>query len=261
MREVYTRRLLEMVPMFRATVRSAECQLFAAVDLAGPVLDVGIGDGTFVGALRPSGCWIGIEPQRKPLREAHGLGAYHNVVQAVGSPLPFRDSAFGAVVSNSTLEHITDVESVLAEMVRVLRPGGAFVVSFPSELFYDYYLGTMLFNSLRLAPLAALYRRFVRYTARVKHADTPVVWRARFERLGLEVESSRYYFSRRNTALMDLWHYLSVPSLATHAMIGRWVLWPGKARLLPIARLIDGWTDPGRPDHGSFLFFLCRKPA
>ena len=91
------------------------------------------------------------------------------------------------------------------------------------------------------------------------HADPPDVWRARLERLGLTVESWRYYLSRRNTAVMDVGHYLSAPSLLTHRLLHRWVLWPGKVSLIPLARWMEPFTSPGASDEGAFLLFVCRK--
>lgn len=256
---IYTQRLLREVPLFRVTVRAAECRLFSQIDLPSPVLDIGTGDGTWAQAFAPDDGWIGIEPAEKPIRGAQRAGVYRLLAKSEGARLPFKDDAFGSVVSNSTLEHIADVEPVLAEMYRVLRPGGMFAVSFPSEMFYDYYLGTIVFSKLRLAPLARLYRRWVKYTARVKHADPPAIWRARFERLGLRVETWRYYFSKRNTAIMDGAHYVSAPSLITHKLLKRWILWPGKVDVFPLAKWVDPLAQPGAEDEGSFLLFVCRK--
>jgi SAM-dependent methyltransferase len=254
---VFAERLLREVPLFRVLVRAAECRLFAEIDLPEPVLDVGCGDGTFVRALAPATAWAGVDPDAKSVRAADRLGAYRLLAVAEGARLPFPDAAFGAVVSNSTLEHIPEVEPVLAEMYRVLRPGGTLVVTFPSELFYDYHFGTIVLSLL--GPLAGAYRRWVRRVARVHHADPPEVWRERLERLGLTVERWRYYFSRRSTAAMDLGHYVSAPSLLTHRLLGRWVLWPGKVRWLPVARWLEPLTRPGPSDRGSFLLFVCRK--
>ena len=256
---VYGERLLREVPFFRAIPRAAECRLFAELHLDGPVLDIGCGDGTFVQALRPAHRWVGIDPAVEPLSEAREAAAYWSLAVAEGGVLPFRDGAFASVVSNSTLEHIPDVQPVLREMYRVLRPGGAFVVSFPSELFYDYHFGTAAMTRLRLKPLAWAYRRWVQRIARVHHADPPDVWRARLERLGLTVESWRYYLSRRNTAVMDIGHYLSAPSLLTHRLLHRWVLWPGKVGVIPLARWMEPFTSPGASDEGAFLLFVCRK--
>ncbi len=256
----YLERLLRQVPFFRALPRAAECELFAELELPEPVLDVGCGDGTFVQALAPAGRWIGIDPDVAPLGVAQSLGAYSALAVSAGGRLPFRDAAFGSVISNSTLEHIPDVEPVLAEMCRVLRPGGAFVVSFPSERFFDLHFGVMAAERLCVRPAASAYRALMRRIARVHHADPPALWRERLERMGLTVESWRYYFDARSTAMMDIGHYASGPSLLTHVVLKRWVLWPGKVRFLPIATWLEPFARPGAADDGAFLLFVCRKP-
>lgn len=44
-------------------------------------------------------------------------------------PLPFSDCAFSLVVTRYTFHHFLDPKAVLAEMVRVCRPGGTVLVS------------------------------------------------------------------------------------------------------------------------------------
>jgi 2-polyprenyl-6-hydroxyphenyl methylase/3-demethylubiquinone-9 3-methyltransferase len=48
-------------------------------------------------------------------------------VNASGDLLPFRDSSFDAVVSADFLEHVTSLETVIAECARVLKPSGLFL--------------------------------------------------------------------------------------------------------------------------------------
>lgn len=51
-------------------------------------------------------------------------------VRAAG-PLPFCEGAFQVVCAFEVLEHIPEDEATLAEIARVLRPGGAFFLSVP----------------------------------------------------------------------------------------------------------------------------------
>jgi SAM-dependent methyltransferase len=50
------------------------------------------------------------------------------IVRADASSLPFENRAFRAVISNGLLHHVSDRPGVLAEMLRVLRPGGLLFV-------------------------------------------------------------------------------------------------------------------------------------
>jgi SAM-dependent methyltransferase len=58
----------------------------------------------------------------------------NGVIQRMqGSVIPFEDDAFDLVVNNQVLEHVTDIDEVLAEMRRVLKPGGAVLSVFPHK--------------------------------------------------------------------------------------------------------------------------------
>jgi|SRR5712692_6718145 len=49
----------------------------------------------------------------------------------VGEHLPFRDESFSAIVSYDVFEHVNDLDCVLEECFRVLRPGGRLYSLFP----------------------------------------------------------------------------------------------------------------------------------
>ncbi|MGD2146981.1 MAG: class I SAM-dependent methyltransferase [Anaerolineae bacterium] len=102
-----------------------------------PVLDLGCGDGLIGQALFDSGCAIdvGLDPWFDQLRQAARLGVYRCVSQAAGRAMPFPNQHFSTVFSNSVLEHIPQVTPVLEEVARVLRPGGRFVFTVPSDAF------------------------------------------------------------------------------------------------------------------------------
>ena len=58
-------------------------------------------------------------------------------------------------------------------------------------------------------------------------------------------------------------HCMTVPSLLTRRLLGRWVLWPDKRKVLPLARLLRRWVDPGPADAGAgaYLLFSCVRDA
>jgi SAM-dependent methyltransferase len=55
------------------------------------------------------------------------------IVVAAGEHLPYPDGAFDAVACLDVLEHVADVEAVLMEMYRVLRPGGIVLTTVPNR--------------------------------------------------------------------------------------------------------------------------------
>ena len=91
------------------------------------VLDVGCGTGDFSERLRRELAVelvaLDLSSRMVDLARARGLPAMTGDVQA----LPFADDAFGCVLANRVLYHVPDLHQGLAEIARVLRPGGRFV--------------------------------------------------------------------------------------------------------------------------------------
>jgi SAM-dependent methyltransferase len=110
-----------------------------------------------VGAL-PSRFCVLSSPEAADIHERIGLNlnesgtAPGGVVVHAGDAraMPFDDAHFDLIVCASTLEHIPDFWKAVAEMHRVLAPGGTLVVSTPG---YRRYRG-----ELRLQRLAARLR-------------------------------------------------------------------------------------------------------
>lgn len=59
---------------------------------------------------------------------------YVGVLQGDATRLPFADSVFDRVITSEVLEHIQHDVDAIAELVRVLRPGGTFAATVPAWL-------------------------------------------------------------------------------------------------------------------------------
>ncbi len=68
-------------------------------------------------------------------RELANGDARVEFVHGAGERLPFGDASFDGVFLNEVLEHVDDERSALAEIERVLRPGGHLVVMSPNRWF------------------------------------------------------------------------------------------------------------------------------
>jgi SAM-dependent methyltransferase len=102
----------------------------AAAELAGAdrVLDVGCGDGQVsrLAASLGASLVVGIDPTWNQVKVAHERGGGPHVARAGASQLPFADGSFDAVVACLVFEHIREVDAAIAEVARVLVPGGRF---------------------------------------------------------------------------------------------------------------------------------------
>jgi SAM-dependent methyltransferase len=97
------------------------------------VLDVGCGTGGMLERLRRIGPTVGIDAAEEALALARkrSSGA---LVRGDASRLPFHSGSFDLLTSFDVLYHsrIADDAAALAEMARVLRPGGTFLVRVPA---------------------------------------------------------------------------------------------------------------------------------
>ncbi|MGD8627137.1 MAG: class I SAM-dependent methyltransferase [Anaerolineae bacterium] len=251
------------LPAFRALLRAVEARFYQTLlPLEGPVLDVGCGDGHFASVALPEPLAAGIDPAAASLKEAGARGAYGVLARAMGDALPFADAYFATAISNSVLEHIPAVEPVLAEVARVLRPGGRFIFCVPGERFADLLFFSRLLSRLGLKSLARAYRRYFNRISRHRHDDGPDVWRRRLAASGLEPGDHFYYFSRRATYALDLGHYLGAPSLVAKKLTGRWIVVPSRWNLALTERLLRPLYEEPLPGEGegAYLFFIAHKP-
>lgn len=90
-----------------------------------PLLDVACGGGLLAPHV-PGYVHVGLDLTASALRVAQGHGVHG--VQADAAALPFPDAAFPVVVAGEMLEHVDDTDAVVAELCRVLAPGGVVIV-------------------------------------------------------------------------------------------------------------------------------------
>jgi ubiquinone/menaquinone biosynthesis C-methylase UbiE len=161
----------------RVVAGSAEVALWAVPHPA-TVLDVGCGTSALLRVLAdrlPARVALaGVDPAPAMLEVGRAaLGAYPRVrlAQAAAERLPFGNASFDLVVSTVSFDHWADQPAGLAEVARVLRPGGRLVL-------------VDLFAIGWLRPIAALGRRRDRMPTAAELAAmlaearlTPLAWR------------------------------------------------------------------------------------
>ncbi|NBE98415.1 class I SAM-dependent methyltransferase [Nonomuraea sp. KC401] len=122
----------------------------AMLQLAGDVngrriLDVGCGSGPLFAELRDRGALVtGIDASAGMLEQARRrLGGDADLrVADLAGPLPFPDDAFDDVIASLVLHYLEDWGPTLAELRRVLKPGGRLLVS------VDHPFSVVLFQQM-----------------------------------------------------------------------------------------------------------------
>lgn len=247
------RQLATMAP-HRAVLRAVECRLMGAVGRQCPVLDIGCGDGHFASISYAEPLDVGVDVRAAELAEgAARPGVYRSVASADATSLPFRDGSFGTVLSNCALEHIADLDATLTEIARVLRPGGTFAATLPSEHFGEMLLGSTVLRRLGLAGPARAYGRWFDRISVHHHVYPPAEWAARLARAGLDVTDQCYYFSPAATRAFEACHWLGVPHLVSRKLTGRWVAHRAMAR--PYRRWLSRYyAEPLPQPAGAYQF-------
>ena len=111
-------------------------------------LDFGCGNGVMLPTL--SGIFdtvIGIDIHTTAASRVIHEYSLSNVflIRTNGLKLPFKDETFHTVVATSVLEHFTDLEKVVAEIARIIKPGGSLLFLSPTENMV-YRFGRLLFG-------------------------------------------------------------------------------------------------------------------
>ena len=107
----------------------------------GDVLDVGCGPGVMVEAvLERGGNFLGIDISPEMVKEGEEkFGHLPNVKFALGNveSLDFPDNSFDQVICMAVVEYLNTPDLMLAEIHRVLKPGGTTIITVPKKFHID----------------------------------------------------------------------------------------------------------------------------
>jgi len=141
------------------------------------ILDIGCGSSRIPQSLPQA---VGMDMQLRKLRWLRAPG--RQLVQASLMELPFKDRTFDCVISSEVIEHIPREQISLADMVRVVQPGGTLILGTP-----DY--GRWIWRTLegiykKVFPQGYATEHINRYTRRSLRKE--------IEQLGLTVMDVQY---------------------------------------------------------------------
>jgi len=213
------------------------------------VLDAGCGPGSITLGLAAAvapGKVVGIDIHPSQVEQARALAVQRGVTNVRFEAsnvyeLPFSDGSFDAAFANSVLEHLREPVRALAELRRVLRPGGIAGVR-------DTDLGGYL-----IAPETPLLQQWFSLTERVRQHNGANFYIGRhLRRLLLEAgfvraeasASIQSEGSLEKTRQFAVFLKAMIPGIARTALPEGWI---DQATVNAIVADIDAWAE--RPDE------------
>src|SRR5208337_5070062 len=143
------------------------------------ILDLGCGDGQLTQRIAATGASVvgaDASPSMVAAARARGLA----VDEVPAESLPYPNAAFDAVFSNAALHWVRDQDAMMAQVHRVLKPGGRFVAEMGGH-------GNIA--AIRVALMAVLARHgFGDPEDGVNYYPTPEAYTRRLTRHGFKVE-------------------------------------------------------------------------
>lgn len=270
--EYFLERFSDIYPFAHCVWRIGEASGQASFGpLQGPLLDLGCGDGTYFNIFvervgrpldpatgQPAPLY-GLDPQAHEIEKAKRFNLYQQTFVATSSAIPLPDASVAMVFSNSVVEHILDKDGTIKEVARVLRPGGRYLFSVPSEYFESHFrfrrwLERRFGVAVAQAWMNAINRKF-------KHEwiQSPAQWEQDLKRHGLKLVKVRYTLSPENAAT---WERYLIPSYLQHVPAKKmgWVPFAGFVRTALRKRLAT-LTESADLANGGNIVLLAEKSA
>ena len=143
------------------------------------ILDLGCGDGQLTQRIAATGAIVtGVDASPSMVAAARARGL--TVDEAPAELLPYANATFDAVFSNAALHWVRDQDAMMAQVHRVLKPGGRFVAEMGGQ-------GNIA--AIRVALMAVLARHgFGDREDGVNYYPTPDAYTRRLTRYGFTVE-------------------------------------------------------------------------
>jgi ubiquinone/menaquinone biosynthesis C-methylase UbiE len=218
----FLRNYIEYAPIPLAIERTQECLLISKQKFQAPILDIGCGDGIFANILLEKKVDLGIDPNLKELERANLTNKYKELIPCYGNNIPKPDKSFKTIFSNSVMEHIPDIKSVLKEAYRLLDDDGTLYLTLPTNLFDKYTFGYQIFNKLGMTKKSHQFSQFFNKFWQHYHYYDADGWHKLFNEIGFKIKHEQEYGSKKICLLNDLMSVFSLPCLFARKILNRW---------------------------------------
>lgn len=203
--------------MTLALWRSPEAKVLSQYEYPEPLLDLGCGFGEFATVFFENRVGYGLDINPRHLRLAGRSQKYQRLTLADARKMPYPDNHFQTILAMSVLEHISEVEEVFTQAYRVLKPGGQFILSFPTDEINNNLVGYQLLYKLQLTWLAKQYVKLYHRVFKHEVIMTKNDWLDLAQKTGFEIIDQQPALSVQQLRWFELTLLLSLPGKLTHA--------------------------------------------
>lgn len=189
-------------------------------------LDVGCQCGALAVAMSERGAMVtGVDVEESLLEGARLRAKGYDVspvfLRAVAESLPFESASFSLVTMIDVIEHVENIDRSLEECVRVLAPGGTFVLQGPNRLSPRWFWSDPHYRMFAISVLPPQLGRWyvtrVRRRPRYDVGTFPVALAvlAKLRALGLHIESAPGIDGGKSVSKWKYWVGNTVGSMFT----------------------------------------------
>lgn len=190
--------------LFRSIELKNIYELTKSLKFKGPSLDLGCGDGYTVQILFDKRFDYGLDnAEVNNVYTAIKKKRYRKILIESAEKMSLPDESVNFVFSNSVLEHIKNIDAVLAETARVLKKGGNFVFSVPSCYFPEYLYLKKVLESLKLGFLGNQYTILRNKKLHHYHLLSHNRWMKKLMKNKLKIINFKYCVSKDTLQLWD----------------------------------------------------------
>ncbi len=242
---------LKSRPYFFSFIRPQEAVLFEKYKryCKKIILDFGCGDGFFAETIFGKNTIdIGLDVPSSRMEMARKNNVYKKIISYEGIYIPLESSSVHSIISNCVFEHIPHIEMSLVEMNRILKPGGHLITSVMCSTWSENLNGKKFLG----LPYVRWFNKMQEHNSLLSKKQ----WMELFEKNGFEIVKDEDYLYERASKMVEINHFLSLPSLILHALTGKWTFGSphSKVEMKSIHTLIG--SDKKNP---SACFFVLRK--
>lgn len=255
---------LRYFPHTPAALAVKECARLTELrryDCAGPILDVGCGDGLFASiAFAGVEVW-GIDVDAHEGRWAMASRAYSQIILGDITSAQLPTDFFATCVANCSLEHVPRLDLALDTIRRSLRRDARAFLFVPDRRWARHMVSITALERLGLRALADVVEDAINEFFKHHHLYDAHGWEQVVAASGLVVEEVKPVLSTATTVAFEA---LLLPSLAgwlNKHLTSRWTNFPGARRLLayPVYALVRQILESADPSLTAEHLVVARR--